>query len=139
MTHSPRIAVSASPRVLLTQRREVDQPRWYDRIHTVLQPCGLQLCRAHTRWEAIDRVERGGLAAAVLVADDRQIDGLSLLRTIRMIDAGLPCWLVTEDSTRRTLEAAFALKVMSVITHPSGASELGLALRRLMAGGVQGN
>lgn len=125
--------------MLLTQRHLVDSPRWYDRIDAVLQPCGLELCRTHTRVETIARVELGGLAAAVLVADDRHIDGLSLLRTIRSIDAGLPCWLVTEDTTRHTLEAALALKVMSVITHPTGASELGLAIQRLMVDGFHGN
>ena len=78
------------------------------------------------------RVERGGWGGAVVIAGGRQSEGLSVLRAIRSIDRDLPCWLVTDDARRATLEAALALRVMSVFTHPVRVQDLTLALTKLL-------
>ena len=85
------------------------------------------MCRAHTGPDTILRVEQGGLGAAVICADHARIDGLSVLRIIRSIDMELPCWLVTKDTTRQTLQTALSLRVTSVVTHPDRVSALTLA------------
>ena len=139
MTLSPSSWVTANRNVLLALGRQVGKPGWCNDIDVAFRPCGFVVCWAHSCVETVERVEQGGLAAAVLVGDDRQIDGLSLLRIIRSIDAVLPCWLVTRDTTRHTLQEAFALKATGVITHPVGADELGLTLRRRLAGPVSEN
>lgn len=72
------------------------------------------------------------MAAAVLVADERDIDGLSLLRIIRGIDEVLPCWLVTEMATRQTLQMALSLRAMSVFVSPFDPGELWFAVRRIV-------
>ncbi len=105
-----------------------------EEIDAAFAPLGLLACRVHTRLEAVQRVEGGGLSGAVLVTDDRSIDGLSLLRIIRSIDLELPCWLVADDADRRTLQEAFALRVTSVLTHRIGAGALTSALRRRLVG-----
>lgn len=118
--------------VLISHRLQGGGLRWLNEVDTGLRPTGLRVCRVHTRAETICRVEHGGLAGAVVIADGRQIEGLSLLRTIRSIDRDLPCWLVTDDTRRATLEAALALRVMSVFTHPVRVEDLTLALTRLL-------
>ena len=97
------------------------------------------MCRAHSGPDTIRRVEEGGLTAAILVEDQRQIDGLSLLRIIRSFDLTLPCWLVTENATRRTLEVALALRAISVLTHPVDLTELTRELERLSSDPARGN
>ncbi len=57
---------------------------------------------------------------------------LSLLRVIRSIDDELPCWLVTPDPCRRTLQAASSLRVTGVMGYPIEVQELTLALRKLL-------
>ena len=42
-------------------------PRWYGALDEVFRPAGLELCRTHNRFQAIERIEYGGLAGAVLV------------------------------------------------------------------------
>ncbi len=118
--------------VLISHRRQGGGFCWLDEVETFLRPSGLRVCRVHTRAEAICRVERGGLAAAVVIGDGRHIDGLSLLRVIRSIDVDLPCWLVTDDPRRATLEAALSLRVMSVFAHPVEVGDLTSALERLL-------
>lgn len=118
--------------VLISHRLQGGETRWLNEVDTGLRPTGLRVCRVHTRAETICRVEHGGLAGAVVIADGRQIEGLSLLRTIRSIDRDLPCWLVTDDTRRATLEAALALRVMSVFTHPVRVQDLTLALTKLL-------
>ncbi len=118
--------------VLISHRLQGGEIRWLNDVDTGLRPTGLRVCRVHTRAETICRVEHGGLAGAVVIADGRQIEGLSLLRTIRSIDRDLPCWLVTDDARRATLEAALALRVMSVFTHPVRVEDLTLALTKLL-------
>jgi CheY-like chemotaxis protein len=105
-------------------------PRWLGEMDQAFKPVGMTICRAHTTPAAIARVELGGLAAAVLIADLWEIDGLALLRIIRSIDGHLPCWLITDDPTRSTLEAALALRATCVMNHPPTAGELALVLRR---------
>ncbi len=117
-------------RVLLAHQQWPLDRRWYADIDEAFAPAGLLACRVHNGVEVVRRVEQGGLAGAVLVSDERCIDGLSLLRIIRSIDAVLPCWLVAEGPSRWTLQEALALRVASVIAPTVGADELTLALRK---------
>ena len=107
-------------------------PRWLGSLDAVFGPTGLVICPAHSGEETIRRVEEGGLSAAVLVEDQRAIDGLSLLRIIRSIDRALPCWLLTEDTRRTTLETALALRVTSVLTSSVEPGELAATVCRCL-------
>ena len=109
-------------------------PRWMGDIDAAFGPTGLVVCPAHSGPETIRRIEEGGLSAAVVVEDQRTIDGLSLLRIIRSIDHVLPCWLLTEDIRRTTLEAALSLHVTSVLTSSIGPGELAATLCRRLLG-----
>jgi hypothetical protein len=122
--------VVAFRRVLLAHQQWPLDRRWYADIDEAFAPAGLLACRVHNRVEAVQRIEQGGLSGAVLVSDERCIEGLSLLRIIRSIDAELPCWLVAEGPSRWTLQEALALKVASVIAPSIGAMELTVALRK---------
>lgn len=120
-------------RVLLAYGEQGDGPTWLRDADAAFGPSGFVLCQSRTGPETIRRIEEGGLAAAVVVEDQRAIDGLSLLRIIRSIDDALPCWLLTHDTRRQTLETALSLRVMSVFSHAIEASELADALRRRLA------
>ncbi len=98
----------------------------------MLKPSGWLVHRTHTGAETIARVEEGGLSAAVLIADQSQIDSMSLLRIIRSIDARLPCWLVAESPTRQMLEQALTLRARSVISQPAEMDGLVVALQKLV-------
>ena len=98
----------------------------------MLRPRGLGLYRTSSGSETISRVERGGLAAVVLIADERRIHGLSLLSIIRSIDDDLPCCLVTSDIRRSTLQMALSLRATSVMTYPIAGGELSLVLQKLL-------
>lgn len=132
MTNLVRCDSVPAREVLVARGRGGGVWQWYDDIEARFQPVGLSVVRVHTSPDAVRRVEQGGLAGAVLVTDGRRIDGLSLLRIIRSIDAQLPCWLVTSDTTRYTLQAALALRATSVIHDSTGARELSLALRNAL-------
>jgi CheY-like chemotaxis protein len=120
-------------RILFAFGEQVVGPRWLGNIDAAFEPTGLVICPAHSGPETIRRIEEGGLSAAVVVEDQRSIDGLSLLRIIRSIDRVLPCWLLTEDTRRTTLETALALHVTSVLTSSIGPGELAATLcRRLL-------
>jgi len=106
-------------------------PDWLTEAGAVLRPSGWLVHRTHTGAETIARVEEGGLSAAVLIADQAQIDGMSLLRIIRSIDGRLPCWLVVASPTRQVLEQALTLRAMSVISRPAEMDELVVALQKL--------
>ena len=131
LIESPNLAVLGRE-ILVAHRPEVDGPRWIQEVDDSLRPAGLTVFRARTGGETIRRVELGGLAAAVLITDRRWIDGLSLLSIIRSVDTELPCWLVTENPTRQTLQTALSLRVASVLAYPKAASELILGLRRFL-------
>ena len=120
-------------RILFAFGEQVVGSRWLGHIDAAFEPTGLIVCPARTGPETIRCVEEGGLSAAVVVEDQRAIDGLSLLRIIRSIDRVLPCWLLTEDTRRTTLETALALQVTSVLTSSIGPGELAATLcRRLL-------
>jgi len=125
-------------RVLLAYGEQGGGPAWLRDADAAFEPSGFVLCQARTGPETVRRIEEGGLAAAVVVEDQRAIDGLSLLRIIRSVDDALPCWLLTHDTRRQTLESALSLRVMSVFSHDIEASELADALRRrlLVPGGI---
>lgn len=78
-------------------------------------------------------VERGGLAGAILVCEPDWSDELALFRAVRSVDQALPCWLVAERPSRRTLQAALALDAISVIVESTADRELVLAMFRLFS------
>src|SRR5262245_4348605 len=122
-------------RILLAFGEQGIGPRWLGGIDAAFEPNGMIVCSAHSGPETIRRIEEGGLSAAVVIEDQRAIDGLSLLRIIRSIDRVLPCWLLTEDTRRTTLETALALQVTSILTSTIGPSELAATLcHRLQSG-----
>jgi len=134
LTLTPR-ATDPTPRstpILVAHGKTGDAPRWCDEFESGLRPAAISIFRVHTRRDAIHRVECGGLGAAILLADDREIDGLSVLRTIRSIDAVLPCWLLMKNVTRQILETALSLKATSVMQYPSEAAHLTIAVRRTL-------
>lgn len=118
--------------LLLAHSRHAVGTGWLREAGTVLKPSGWLVHRTHTGAETIARVEEGGLSAAVLIADQTQIDGMSLLRIIRSIDVSLPCWLVAESPTRQMLEQALTLRVTSVISRPGEMNGLMTALQKLV-------
>ena len=63
---------------------------WLRSLDDAFAPCGLSPCHTHTRASTLERVELGGLSAAVLVDDRPRMDGLSVVRAIRAIDTALP-------------------------------------------------
>lgn len=99
-------------------------------VEATFRPDGFFVSRVHTVPDTIRRVERGGLAAAVVWAAQGQFDGLSVLRIIRSIDRELPCWLVARHATRQTLEEALLLRVKSVLSCPLEAGGLVGVLRK---------
>ena len=118
--------------LLLAHSRRTFGPQWLTEAGSGLRPSGYQVHRTHTGVETIARVEQGGLSAAVLIADQCDIDGMSLVQIIRSIDAELPCWLVTESPTRQTLQQALTLRITSVISQPTEMDGLVIALQRLL-------
>jgi CheY-like chemotaxis protein len=139
LTILPSLRPTPQHHLLLSYGRHQDVARWMCGVDELLKPSGVVVCRTHTGPDTIQRVEQGGLAAAVVCADHAQIDGLSLLRIIRSIDVELPCWLVTKTATRPTLQAALSLRVISVITHPDKVDTLTLALRKVLVNRAEGN
>lgn len=117
-------------RILLAFGEQGIGPRWLGGIDAAFEPNGLIVCPTHSGPETIRRIEEGGLSAAVVVEDQRTIDGLSLLRIIRSIDRVLPCWLLTEDTRRTTLETALALQVTSILTSSICPDDLAATLWR---------
>jgi len=118
--------------VLFAHGQPGDHSHWLIELDEMLKPRGLELYRTSSGPETIRRVERGGLAAAVLIADERQIRGLSLLSIIRSIDDNLPCCLVTTDIGRSSLQIALSLRATSVMTLPIEGGELSMALQKLL-------
>ena len=129
-------------RLLLAQGDEPVRPVWADEVDDFFHRAGVVICRARSGSEAVHQVERGGLSAAVLVEEGFEgcgIDILSLVRIIRSIDQLLPCWLVTRQTSRRTLEQALDLRVNSIIHYPTGMAELLAALRKVLSDPTQSN
>ncbi len=118
--------------LLLAHSRRAAGADWLVEAGAAIKPEGWVLHRTHTGAETIARVEEGGLSAAVLIADQSQIDGMSLLRIIRSIDLHLPCWLVAESPTRQMLEQALTLRATSVISQPAEMDGLVITLERLL-------
>ncbi|MCH8148821.1 MAG: response regulator [Planctomycetes bacterium] len=123
MTNLPNIDPSHTRTVLLSHSQDGTASSWARGLDEALRPCGLTLFRVKTRAAALATVEKGGLAAAILIDDRPRVDGITLLRLIRSIDLVLPCWLVTAKATRRTLEAALNLSVCGVMETPTDAIE----------------
>ncbi len=132
MTNLPNIEPSRTRTVLLSHMQHGTSASWVGGLDEAFRPCGLTLFRADTRSAALDTVEKGGLAAAILIDDRPRVDGLALLRLIRSIDMVLPCWLVTAKATRRTLEAALELSVCGVMETPTNVIEFTRTLVRYL-------
>ncbi len=118
MTNRPRVTIDNRRTVLVSHGGDGGGPEWLNRLDGLFGPSGLSVCRAMAGPATIQRVEQGGLAGAIVIEDEPRTDALTLLRIIRSIDVVLPCWLVTRQATRRTLEAALALSVAGVMTPP---------------------
>lgn len=118
--------------VLLAHEGCAITPSWVDEMATALEPAGMFVRQAYSHQETVRCVERGGLAAAVLVTGGRRIDGISILRIIRSIDSVLPCWIVAERTDRAMLQAALSLRVTSVIAQPAKVVDITRALRRVI-------
>ncbi|MBI4717013.1 MAG: hypothetical protein HY763_04355 [Planctomycetes bacterium] len=131
VTQELDLAPGVAREVLFAYERPFDGPAWARQISERLQPTGLVVSHVDSLAATVRRVERGGLSAAVLMADRTPFEGLSSLRVIRSIDCRLPCWFVTRETTRRTLEAALELRT-TVLSFPVEVSELTLALRRVL-------
>ena len=127
------VTIQVDPTLLLAHSRRAVGPPWVGEAGTALRRRGWHVHRTHNGRETIARVEQGGLAAAVLVADQCDIDGMSLVTIIRSIDEQLPCWLVTESPTRQMLQQALTLRVTSVISKPTELDGLVIALQRLLS------
>lgn len=132
MTLTPGFELIARREVLVSHGRPVCGPRWLRDLGDELRPVGVVLTHTHSGPDTICRIEHGGLSGAILVGDQRGIDGLSILRIIRSIDVDLPCWLVAERTTPRTLQTALSLGARSVITYPVEVRELTLALSKVL-------
>jgi DNA-binding response OmpR family regulator len=122
-------------RLLLAQPEGAGEAGWGQEIETVLSPSGVMVYRARSSHEVVQRIEEGGLSAAVLFGEQPLPGGtdiFSLLRLIRSIDMALPCWLVVRMTTRRALERALELRVQSIIEYPSGVADLIAGLRKVL-------
>ena len=137
MTNSPVLEHSRPRTVLFSHRLAGANPAWLDQIDRELRSTGLACGQAPSGPETIRQVERGGLAAAVVVEDWQWFDGLTLLRIIRSIDLKLPCWLVARHATRRTLEQALSLDVASVMATPLDVAILARSLKKTLSESAQ--
>jgi DNA-binding NarL/FixJ family response regulator len=90
---------------------------WESELLTRLDPAGVAVRQAFTGADVLRLVETRTVHLA-LVSDAPRIDGLSVLRMIRSIDASLPCVLVASGPDRRWLEQALALRAESVFSPP---------------------
>ncbi|MBU0718508.1 MAG: hypothetical protein KJ749_09695 [Planctomycetes bacterium] len=137
MTNAPVLEHRHPRTVLFSHRLAAGNPAWLDQIDHELRSTGLACGQAPSGPETILQVERGGLAAAVVVEDGQWFGGLTLLRIIRSVDLKLPCWLIARDATRRTLETAFSLGVSSVMATPLDVAILARSLKRTLSESAQ--
>lgn len=114
--------------MLVSQRLRGDQLRWVEEMGSRLSPSGFCVDRAGSMPETVARIERGGVAAAVLVDDAQSIDALTLLRIIRSVDQSIPCWLVAEQLSRALLQTAWTLNAASVLKYPVDAIDVALTV-----------
>lgn len=117
-------------RLLISRTAGAAQEGWVGGITSYLAERCIEVERVHTGREAISLVERGGIDAAILSDDLPRMDGLSVLRMIRSVDARLPCVMVAAEASPRTLQQALALRAYSVVTEPVDLA----ALTRVTAG-----
>lgn len=132
MTNSPNHRPSVIRTVLVSYGTGSNESAWLRSLDEAFAPCGLSPCHTHTRASTLERVEIGGLSAAVLVDDRPRIDGLSVLRAVRSIDAALPCWLLTANASRRLLAAALELSVCGVMESMADVADLSHRLAKYL-------
>jgi DNA-binding response OmpR family regulator len=116
--------------LLVSHGEEPDDSDWVGGLTSYLEPRRVGVHRAFTGQQTIGLVKRGGIDAAVLSCQLPRMDGLSVLRIIRSIDADLPCVMVTADASKRTLQRALELQAYTVLTRPVNLT----ALTRVLAG-----
>jgi CheY-like chemotaxis protein len=121
--------------LVLVRRPDECGSNWLNRVTPSLWEAGFRMHRFDTGREALNRIEQGGIAGAVLFSAEAGCDGLGLARIIRSIDRGLPCWLVLSTTTQRSLHAAFELRVTGVMTEPVEPAEFSFTLTRALGGG----
>lgn len=133
---------SGGPKRLVFGRERPSLASWESELLARLQPGWAEVSHAFSGTEVV-RIVETGLVDLALVADAPRLDGLSVLRMIRSIDARLPCVLVADGPDRRWLEAALALRAESVFSPPVDVDQMCGLLGRLLgsavreAGGVQ--
>ena len=94
------------------------QGRWADALSRIFEPQGIVVRRAPTRPETVSIVEHEPVAVAGLGVEQPRMDGLSVLRIIRNLDAALPCVLVSRQASRPLMEQALGLGAYSVLADP---------------------
>ena len=120
--------------VLVSCRRRAREPAgWLSAVADGLRPAGVVLTHADCGQATVDRVALGGLVGVVLAGGSPEIAPLSLLRVVRSIDADLPCWLVTGDMRRHTLQTALALRATGVFAKPVDVSGLTLVMLKILS------
>jgi DNA-binding NtrC family response regulator len=92
---------------------------WCDHVGRVVgAAAGFAPVVAASGEQALGLVGRGAVDAAILGVRLERSDGLTVLRLIRTIDAGLPCVLVSRQTGRRLLQDALSLAAFSVVRSP---------------------
>jgi len=112
-----RAAEDSVRRVLISHPGR-DSREWVAGIAGFLEPRRVEVRQVFTGSEAIGLVERGGVDAAILSTELPRMAGWSVLRIIRSLDARLPCVMITDDASKRTLQQALDLRAYSVVTQP---------------------
>ena len=123
-------ALPVPKRLLISQADRAGEGEWISGLTEYLEPYPIEVRRAYTGQETIGLVEGGRIDAAILATELPRMDGLSVLRIIRSLNAELPCVMLTADASRRILQRALELGAYSVVTLPVDLA----SLRRVMAG-----
>ena len=123
-------ALPVPKRLLISQADRAGEGEWISGLTEYLEPYPIEVRRAYTGQETIGLVEGGRIDAAILATELPRMDGLSVLRIIRSLNAELPCVMLTADASRRILQRALELGAYSVVTLPVDLA----SLRRVMVG-----
>jgi CheY-like chemotaxis protein len=105
------------------------QGRWPDALADLFEPQGIAVRRTADGPETISVVRREQVSVAVLAVEQPRLDGLSVLRMIRGVNAALPCVLVSPQASRLVMEQALGLGAYSVLDAPVDAGILAQVMR----------
>ena len=107
------------------------QGRWADALTEMFEPQGIAVRRTANGPETISVVEREQVAVAVLAVEQPRLDGLSVLRMIRGVNAALPCVLVSPQASRLVMEQALGLGAYSVLETPVDTDIMAQVMREI--------